>query len=108
MPTLATLGTFRHAFTFGHLRQLEAVVGRVLERAWRFAAGPGTSPLVIDLDSTVCEVEGKQKQGAGFGYTRVFGYHPILATRGDTSEVLHARMRKGQVNAQRGARRLIV
>jgi hypothetical protein len=103
----STLGTFLRAFTFGHVRQLEAVVGRSLERAWRFGAGPGAAPLVIDVDSTICEVDGKQKQGAGYGYTHVLGYHPILATRADTGEVLHARMRKGQANTQRGARRFI-
>jgi Transposase DDE domain group 1 len=43
----------------------------------------------------------------GFGYTKVLGYHPILATRADSGEVLHARMRKGAANTQRGARRFI-
>ena len=66
-----------------------------------------TDPLVIDVDSTICPVDGKAKQGAGFGYTHVLGYHPILATRADTGEVLHARMRKGQANTQRGARRFL-
>jgi Transposase DDE domain group 1 len=103
----STLGTFLRAFTFGHVRQLEAVIGRALERAWRLGAGPGTAPLVIDVDSTICEVDGKHKQGAGYGYTHVLGYHPILATRADTGEVLHARMRKGQANTQRGARRFL-
>jgi len=103
----STLGTFLRAFTFGHVRQLEAVVGRVLERAWGLGAGPGDGPLVIDIDSTICEVAGRLKHGAGFGYTKVLGYHPLLATRADTGEVLHARMRKGQANTQRGARRLI-
>jgi hypothetical protein len=65
------------------------------------------APLVIDLDSTICEVDGKHKHGAGYGYTGVLGYHPILATRADTGEMLHARMRKGQANTQRGARRFI-
>ena len=37
----------------------------------------------------------------------MLGYHPILATRADTGEVLHARMRKGAANTQRGARRFI-
>jgi hypothetical protein len=37
----------------------------------------------------------------------VLGYHPILATRADTGEVLHARMRKGSANTARGARRFI-
>jgi len=103
----STLGTFLRAFTFGHVRQLEAVIGRTLERAWEFGAGPGSEPLVIDIDSTICEVDGKHKHGAGYGYTHKLGYHPLLATRADTGEVLHARMRKGQANTQRGARRFI-
>jgi Transposase DDE domain group 1 len=103
----STLGTFLRAFTFGHVRQLEAVVGKAIERAWALGAGPGGGRLVIDVDSTICEVEGKQKQGAAFGYTKVLGYHPILASRADTGEVLHARMRKGSANTARGARRLI-
>jgi hypothetical protein len=86
---------------------MEAVIGHALERAWNLGAGPGDGPLVIDIDSTICEVDGNLKQGAGFGYTHTLGYHPLLATRADTGEVLHARMRKGQANTQRGARRFI-
>jgi hypothetical protein len=103
----STLGTFLRAFTFGHVRQLEAVVGKVIERAWSLGAGPGLSQLVIDVDSTVCEVAGKLKQGAAYGYTKVLGYHPILASRADSGEVLHARLRKGSANTARGARRFI-
>jgi hypothetical protein len=103
----STLGTFLRSFTFGHVRQLEAVVGKVLERAWTLGAGPGDGRLVIDVDSTICAVEGKHKQGAAYGYTRVLGYHPILASRADTGEIVHARMRKGSANTARGARRFI-
>jgi hypothetical protein len=103
----STLGTFLRSFSFGHVRQLEAVVGKVLGRAWELGAGPGRARLVIDVDSTICAVEGKAKQGAAYGYTKVLGYHPILATRADTGEVLHARMRKGSANTSRGARRFI-
>jgi hypothetical protein len=103
----STLGTFLRAFTFGHVRQLEAVVGETLRRAWSMGAGPGAGRLVVDVDSTICEVAGKAKQGAAFGYTKVLGYHPILATRAGTGEVLHARMRKGSANTARGARRFI-
>ena len=103
----STLGTFLRACTFGHVRQLEAVIGHALTRAWAAGAGPGATPLVIDIDSTICEVSGHRKQGAGFGYTKVRGYHPILATWAVTGEVLHARMRKGAANTQRGAHRFI-
>ena len=103
----STLGTFLRSFSFGHVRQLEAVVGETLRRAWSMGAGPGGRRLVIDVDSTICEVAGKKKQGAAFGYTKKLGYHPILATRADTGEVVHARMRKGSANTARGTKRFV-
>jgi hypothetical protein len=103
----STIGTFLRSFTFGHCRQMEAVNGHSLGRAWAAGAGPDTKPLVIDIDSTICEVDGNAKQGAGYGYTRKLGYHPLLATRADTGEVLHARMRKGSANTQRGTVRFL-
>jgi hypothetical protein len=98
----STLGTFLRAFTFGHVRQLDRVLGQTLQRAWQAGAGPGDGRLVVDVDSFVGEVHGHAKQGAAFGYTRVRGYHPILATRADTGEVLHIRLRKGSANTSRG------
>jgi hypothetical protein len=103
----STLGTFLRAFSFGHVRQLDRVLDVALKRAWAAGAGPGDGPLVIDLDSFVGEVHGYQKQGAGYGYTHRFGYHPILATRTDTGEVIHIRCRKGAANTQRGAERFV-
>ncbi len=102
----STLGTFLRAFTFGHVRQLEAVVGGAIERAWGLGAGP-TGTLIVDVDSTICEVHGYAKAGAAYGYTRQLGYHPLLATRADTGEVLHARLRKGSAISGRGAVRFI-
>lgn len=98
----STLGTFLRALTFGHVRQLDRVLGETLGRAWAAGAGPGGGRLVVDVDSFVGEVHGRAKQGASFGYTRVRGYHPLLATRADTGEVLHIRLRKGSANTSRG------
>src|SRR2546421_353944 len=103
----STLGTFLRSFTFGHVRQLDRAFETILARAWAAGAGPASEPLTIDLDSTIIEVAGHAKQGAGFGYTKRRGYHPILATRSDTGEVLHARMRKGSAQSQRGAERFV-
>ena len=103
----STLGTFLRSFTFGHVRQLDRAFETIVGRAWAAGAGPGSEPLTIDLDSTIVEVAGQAKQGAGFGYTKRRGYHPILATRSDTGEVLHARMRKGSAQSQRGAERFV-
>ena len=103
----STLGTFLRAFTFGHVRQLDRVLDVALARAWETGAGPGELPLVVDIDSFIGEVHGDQKQGASYGYTKKLGYHPILAVRTDTGEVLHIRNRKGKANTQRGAARFV-
>jgi hypothetical protein len=103
----STLGTFLRAFTFGHVRQLDRVLAESLARAWAAGAGPGDQRLVVDVDSFVGEVHGRAKQGASFGYTHKRGYHPILATRAGTGELLHIRCRKGSANTSRGALRFV-
>lgn len=55
---------------------------------------PG-KPLTIDVDSTICETYRLATQRAGFGYTKVRGYHPLLAIRAGSGEVLHSRLRGG-------------
>jgi Transposase DDE domain group 1 len=98
----STVGTWLRSFTFGHVRQLDRVTAQILGRAWQAGAGPGDGPLMVDVDSTICEVHGYHKQGACYGYTRRLGLHPLLATRADSGEVLHARLRKGSANTARG------
>ena len=99
----STIGTFLRSFTFGHARQLDAVSGQALQRAWQAGAGPDTAPLTIDVDSTICEVYGLKKQGAAFGHTGVRGYHPLLAFTAGTWDLLHARLRGGSAYTARGA-----
>ena len=101
----STLGTFLRSFTFGHVRQLEAVNDVVRQRAWSAGSAPGA--LTIDVDSTICEVVGKAKQGAGYGYTHKLGYHPLVATVAGSGEILHGRLRKGSANTQRGTKRFV-
>jgi Transposase DDE domain group 1 len=103
----STLGTFLRSFSFGHVRQLDRVLAESIRRAWSAGAGPGGERLVIDIDSFIGQVHGSAKQGAGFGYTGERGYHPILATRSGTAEVLHVRLRKGQAGSGRGALRFV-
>ncbi|MGI8714007.1 MAG: IS1380 family transposase [Solirubrobacteraceae bacterium] len=103
----STLGTFLRAFTFGHVRQLDRVLAESLSRAWAAGVGPGDGRLVVDVDSFVGEVYGYDKQGAGYGYTHKRGFHPILATRAGTGEVLHIRARRGSANTSRGALRFV-
>ena len=100
----STLGTFLRGFRWGHVRQLDRVSRELLARAWAAGAGPGDSPLTIDLDSTICETYGLDKEGARrHGYTGQRGYHPLLAVAAGTGEVLMSRLREGRANTARGA-----
>jgi hypothetical protein len=100
----STLGTFLRSFCWGHVRQLDRVSRELLARAWAAGAGPGSAPLTIDLDSTICETYGLKKDGARHHtYTHVRGYHPLLAIAAGTGDVLMARLREGRANTARGA-----
>ena len=100
----STLGTFLRSFRWGHVRQLDRVSRQLLARAWAAGAGPGDSPLTIDLDSTICETYGLAKEGAHHhDYTGARGYHPLLAVAAGTGDVLMSRLREGRANTARGA-----
>jgi len=102
----STLGTWLRSFSWGHVRQLDRVGELALGRAWSLGAAAGVKEVTVDVDSTVCEVFGAAKQGAAYGHTGVLGYHPLVAVRDDTGEVLHTRMRSG--SSQRGHARFVV
>jgi hypothetical protein len=100
----STMGTFLRSFRWGHVRQLDRVSRELLARAWAAGAGPGSEPLTIDLDSTICETYGLAKEGATrFTHTGVRGYHPLLAIAAGTGDVLMARLRGGNANSGRSA-----
>lgn len=100
----STVGTFLRSFSWGHARQLDKVAGEVVTRAWAAGAGPGDEPVTIDVDSSICETYGLQKQGGTkFTYTHVRGYHPLFATVAGTCDVVHSRLRGGNAHTARGA-----
>ncbi|MHA2790254.1 IS1380 family transposase (plasmid) [Corynebacterium sp. S7] len=110
----STLGSFLRSFTFGHIRQLDAVASRFLTGL--AAQSPVLVPadtggyVLVDVDDTIIEVHGHQKQGAGFGYSGVRGLNALLATvtTPDSAPVVIAqRLRKGSCGSPRGAGRLI-
>jgi len=104
----STIGSWLRAFTHGNVRQPDAVNRQVRCRLWAAGAGPHRldERLFIDADSTIAQAYGPAKQGVSFGYTKVRGYHPLIATvlePGSTPEVLHTRLREGKANTARGA-----
>ena len=109
----STLGSFLRTFTFGHVRQLDAVCGRFLAalavRAPIVPAAPA-GLVLIDVDDTIVEVHGYAKQGAGFGYSKVRGLNALLATVSTPAAapvIVAQRLRRGSCGSPRGAKRLV-
>ena len=50
---------------------------------------------------------GLAKQGGVFGYTKVRGYHPLIASIAGTGDVVHSRLRSGNAHTAPGASRFI-
>ena len=105
----STLGTFLRTFTFGHVRQLDAVASRLLINLARHTPLlAGADELAyIDIDDTVRQTYGYAKQGAGRGYTGVKGLNALIAivsTPSSAPVIAAARLRKGSTNSAKGAR----
>ena len=108
----STLGSFLRAFAFGHVRQLDAAASRWLQNL------AAVTPIVtgiddlalVDIDDTIREVHGYQKQGAGFGYSGVRGLNALLAIVSTASAapiIVSSRLRKGPTNSARGAKKFV-
>ena len=108
----STLGTFLRTFTFGHVRQLDAVASRFLAALAKNAPLlPGANQGVyVDIDDTIKATHGYAKQGAGYGYTGVKGLNALLAivsTPLSAPVVAGTRLRRGGTNSARGAARFV-
>ena len=109
----STLGSFLREFRFGHVRQLDAVASRVLQNLTGQAAllqVRDGERVMVDLDDTIIEVHGYQKQGAGFGYSGVRGLNALLATASTSSSapvILGQRLRQGKTGSPKGAARIV-
>ena len=117
----STLGSFLRAFTFGHVRQLDAVASRFMAALAARTGLLGNQPdapdtartsryALVDVDDTIIEVHGHAKQGAGVGYSGVRGLNALLATLttpGTAPVIVAQRLRKGSCGSPRGAKRLV-
>ena len=108
----STLGTFLRCFTFGHVRQLDAVAARLLGNLAALSPVLPSVPTVVfcDVDDTIRETHGYAKQGAGYGYSKVKGLNALIATISTPTTaplITGTRLRRGKTNSARGAHRLI-
>jgi hypothetical protein len=110
----STLGQFLRKFTFGHVRQLDAVASRFLcglvGRSGLLGPPDGKGTVFVDADDSVVEAYGHAKQGTGRGYSGVNGLNMLVDTvsgPGFAPVILGTRMRRGLVSSVRGAAKAV-
>jgi hypothetical protein len=112
----STLGSYLRSFTHGHVQQLDAVSARLLAGLARRVPGllgGGDHPdgiAMLDVDDTIREVHGHQKQGAAFGYSGVRGLNAQLAVVSSpvaAPVIAAARLRAGNTASGKGGGRLL-
>ena len=92
------MGSFLREFTEENVAQLDDISERASNRVHTLLLSDAcrrSGVVYLDVDSTICEVQGRQKQGATAAWTNQVGYHPLVATRSDTSEIVMTRLRPG-------------
>jgi Transposase DDE domain group 1 len=111
----ATLGILLREFTHGHVRQLAAVLRRLLVAlAARTPVLTGiTERAYIDIDSLLRPVYGHAKQGASFGHTKIAGKNILrrglsplavtISTETAAPVLAGVRLRAGKAGSSRGA-----
>lgn len=115
----ATLGIFLREFTHGHVRQLGAVLRRLLVAlAGRTPVLAGiTERAYIDIDSLLRPVYGKAKQGASFGHTKIAGKNILrrglsplavtISTNTAAPVLAGVRLRAGRAGSAKGAASMV-
>ena len=111
----STLGSFLRSFTWGNVRQLDAVARRMLaELARQAPLLPGGEVLAfVDIDAMQKRIYGHAKQGAGFGHTKIQGktvlvrglnaLAAVVSTPLAAPVIAATRLRGGTANSARGA-----
>src|SRR3979409_1115305 len=115
----STIGTLLREFTFGHARQLEAVLSaHLVALCAHVDLLPGLDQRAfVDIDSLLRPVYGHAKQGASYGHTKIAGKQVLrkglspltttISTEMATPVIAGMRLRAGRANSGTGAGRMV-
>jgi 2C-methyl-D-erythritol 2,4-cyclodiphosphate synthase len=112
VPHATSLGRIIKTVRERNITELESLVPKLRDKVWKHMVRNGrklacaTTGMIIDMDSTVQGVCGRQ-EGAQKGYNPhkkgQLAYHPLLAFCAETKEILHSWYRCGSAYTSNGA-----
>jgi hypothetical protein len=105
IPDPTTAGDFCRRFT---RESIETLIDAINEARWRVWAEQPDSFFdcaFLDMDGTLTETTGQCKQGMDISYNGTWGYHPLVVSLANTSEVLSIVNRSGNRPSHENAAR---
>jgi hypothetical protein len=103
IPDPTTSGDFCRRFNALAIAILQDVIDDARIRAWAKQPASFFDQAILDMDGTLVGTTGQCKQGMNIAYDGTWGYHPLVVTLANTSEVMCLLNRSGNRPSQEGA-----
>jgi hypothetical protein len=95
IPDPTTAGDFCRRFEPADVETLMDVINETRLEVWKQQPEEFFEEAVIDFDGTLAATDGECKEGIGLSYKGEWGYHPLIASLGNTQEPLYLVNRPG-------------
>ena len=103
IPDPTTAGDFCRRFTNANVRQLLDAINRARLKVWKRQPTEFFEEALVDMDGTLTVTTGECKEGMDISYKGDWGYHPLVVSLANTSEVLSIVNRSGNRPSEEGA-----
>jgi hypothetical protein len=103
IPDPTTAGDFCRRFAPQHVRTLLDVINDARLKVWAKQPEAFFDEARIDMDGTFVTTSGECKEGMDINYKGQWGYHPLVVSLANTSEVLSIVNRSGNRPSHEGA-----
>jgi hypothetical protein len=103
IPDPTTAGDFCRRFDHDDINTLQDIYDDVRISVWRQQPHSFLDHAILDADGSLVPTGAEHKQGIGIAYDGTWGYHPLLITLANTSEVLRIVNRPGNRPSHEGA-----
>jgi hypothetical protein len=103
IPDPTTAGDFCRRFAQADIENLQNIFNKVRQRVWQQQPDAFFNLALIDMDGTLVGTTGRCKLGMDIGYDGTWGYHALVLSLANTSEVLWLVNRSGNRPSHEGA-----
>lgn len=103
IPDPTTAGDFCRRFDGLDILKLMQALNRVRKEVWAKQPPEFFEVATIEADGTMVPTSGRCKEGIGINYKGIWGYHPLVVTLAETSELLYLVNRGGNRPSHEGA-----